>query len=64
MFSQVVAPPWLRGMTWSSDSSLVTNFLPQYWHWLLSRANRFRRLNLTVCRGTLSYPTSRITRGA
>ena len=24
----------------------------------------FRRLNFTVCRGTLSYPSSRITRGA
>src|SRR5262249_39334603 len=31
MFSQVLLPPWLRGSTWSSDSSLVENLRPQYW---------------------------------
>src|SRR5204863_7729909 len=54
MFSQVVWPPWLRGTTWSRLSSLVGNFFPQYWHWLLSRAKMFRRLNFTVCLGSRS----------
>ncbi len=30
MFSQVLWPPWLRGVTWSRLSSVVGNFLPQY----------------------------------
>src|SRR5262245_30031138 len=64
MFSHVVRPFWARGMTWSRLSSLVGNFFPQYWHWLWSRAKMFRRLNLTVCFGTRSYSSSRITRGA
>src|SRR5258708_35556804 len=38
MLSQVLLPPWLRGRTWSSESSLVENFRPQYWQRLLSRA--------------------------
>src|SRR5439155_15977679 len=38
MFSQVLFPPWLLGTTWSSDSSVVGNFLPQYWQRLESRA--------------------------
>ena len=46
--------PWLRGTTWSRLNSLVGNFLPQYWHWLLSRAKMFRRLNLIVCFGSFS----------
>src|ERR1043166_7832146 len=54
MFSHVVVPPWLRGVTWSRLSSLVGYFRPQYWHWLWSRAKMFRRLNFTVCFGTLS----------
>ena len=54
MFSQLLNPPWLRGMTWSRLSSEVGNFLPQYWHWLLSRAKMLRRLNLTVCLGRRS----------
>src|SRR5438132_3081823 len=54
MLSQVLEPPWLRGITWSRLSSLVGNFRPQYWHWLLSRAKMFRRLNFTVCFGSLS----------
>src|SRR6185295_19856198 len=63
MLSQVVPPPWLRGITWSRLSSLVGNFFPQYWHWLWSRAKMFRRLNFTVCFGSLSYANSRMTRG-
>ena len=54
MLSQVVPPPWLRGITWSRLSSVVGNFFPQYWHWLWSRAKMFRRLNFTVCLGNLS----------
>src|SRR3712207_4253755 len=38
MFSQLLLPPWLLGSTWSSESSVVGNFLPQYWHLLPSRA--------------------------
>src|SRR5262249_43161365 len=53
-FSHVLVPPWLRGTTWSRLSSLVAYFLPQYWHWLLSRAKMLRRLNFTVCLGIFS----------
>src|SRR5438128_7308328 len=38
MFSHELTPPWLRGTTWSRLRSLVAWRLPQYWHWLLSRA--------------------------
>src|SRR5438105_2514112 len=38
MFSQLLRPPWLRGSTWSSDSSLVAYFFPQYWQRFPSRA--------------------------
>src|SRR5689334_4276421 len=38
MFSHVLRPPWLLGVTWSRDSSVVGNFLPQYWQRLESRA--------------------------
>jgi len=31
-FSHVEVPPLERGTTWSSESSWVLNFLPQYWH--------------------------------
>src|SRR5262245_45273139 len=54
MLSQVLWPPWLRGITWSRLSSLVGYLRPQYWHWLLSRAKMLRRLNFTVCLGSLS----------
>src|SRR4051794_32721943 len=30
MFSQVLCPPWLRGVTWSRLNSVVGNFRPQY----------------------------------
>ena len=35
--SHVSPPPRERGMTWSSDNSLVGNRFPQYWHVLASR---------------------------
>src|SRR5262245_29960887 len=54
MLSQVLWPPWLRGMTWSRLSSVVGYFRPQYWHWLLSRAKMLRRLNFTVALGNFS----------
>src|SRR5260370_4197533 len=54
MLSQVLWPPWLRGSTWSRLSSEVGCLRPQYWHWLLSRAKILRRLNFTVCLGSLS----------
>src|SRR5688572_30338222 len=38
MFSHELLPPWLLGSTWSSDSSVVGIFLPQYWQRLESRA--------------------------
>jgi len=50
MFSQVALPPWLRGIMWSSDNSLVGKRLPQYWQWFLSRAKMFRRLNIVSIR--------------
>ena len=37
-FSQTVFPPKDRGITWSSESSLVGSLLRQYWQVLLSRA--------------------------
>src|SRR5262249_39008052 len=63
MLSQVDTPPWLRGTTWSRLSSAVAKRLPQYWHWLLSRAKMLRRLNFTACLGNLSYSKRRMTRG-
>ena len=30
LFLAEYAPPWLRGVTWSSDSSLVVKRFPQY----------------------------------
>src|SRR5262249_36354479 len=50
-FSQVLWPPWLRGVTWSRLSSVVGNLRPQYWHWLLSRAKMLRRCDFTLCSG-------------
>ena len=60
---QVDLPPILRGMTWSSESSLVAKRLPQYWHLFLSRAKMFRRLNFTSFRGRRSKNNSRMIRG-
>src|SRR5262249_56503637 len=48
MFSQVLWPPWLRGITWSRLSSVVGNLRPQYWHWLLSRPKMLRRVSIHV----------------
>ena len=40
-FSQVVRPPWARGMTWSKVSSRGS---PQYWQEKRSRRNRLNRV--------------------
>jgi hypothetical protein len=40
-FSQVVAPPQRRGMTWSKVRS---SGVPQYWHWKRSRRNTLNRV--------------------
>src|SRR5690606_9512114 len=37
-FVHELSPPWTRGTTWSSVSSFVEYFLPQYWQRLPSRA--------------------------
>jgi hypothetical protein len=47
-FSQVVWPPWDRGMTWSIVSSEVPGRDPQYWQVEWSRLNRLRRLKVTA----------------
>ncbi len=47
-FSQVVCPPWERGMTWSMVNSAVPGRPPQYWQVEWSRLKRLRRLNVTA----------------
>src|SRR5262249_4522913 len=41
-FSQVVAPPQWRGITWSNVRS---SGAPQYWHWKRSRRKTLNRVN-------------------
>jgi hypothetical protein len=53
-FSQVVFPPWDRGMTWSRLSWLMGLDWPQYWQRWESLAKRVLRLNRTVDFGTRS----------
>src|SRR5260370_17798782 len=58
-FSHEPSPPWLRGTMWSRLRSLVANFLPQYWHWLLSRAKMLRRFYVPLGLGPCSRSVQR-----
>ena len=53
MFSQLEAPPFDRGITWST---VRFEREPQYWHVQPSRANTARRVILRRCvsRGTFT----------
>src|SRR5437867_13357947 len=62
MFSQLDAPPFERGITWST---VRLERAPQYWQVQESRANTARRVILRRCvsRGAVTEATSRMTIG-
>src|SRR5947209_17180760 len=62
MLSQLDAPPFDLGITWSTVRLACE---PQYWHVHSSRANTARRVILRRCvsRGMRTYVTRRITVG-
>jgi hypothetical protein len=50
-------------MTWSSVSSSLPGWAPQYWQVNRSRLKMFRRLNVTAADGSRSYSLSVTTSG-